>query len=370
MVRGELLMRSSNTARVRRTERGAAVVELAVSLTLIVSALLIALYAGEAFLAGARAQEAEISAGWDVTAYNLHDYLNAQDYEGGPQSLYNTVTHTVASRVKQELSGMNSYAAPGTRVGRRFVLSEQSLERLDCGPFDARNLGQGIGDALLTFDGLPHSAWTYLHRGGYVSCQARARFTSPYMPRSMREGYSNRVDLLSDALKNGFALCGLGKSLQGCQRGNETLTSGFVVLTNDWGLEDGRESPVGSNDNQKYFTVGQSVYIIDKEKYGQGLREGEGGTGSQQVREMMGMLLDTEEGDYGQTSYFKFGFLNPSSQVRRMSVDEGGGQREAHLSPWDDGESRYFTNATENISRNQRSRHHYLGHPDPSFNQP
>jgi hypothetical protein len=364
-------MRASRTFRARRAQRGAAVVELALSLTLLVSVLFIAIYAGEAFLAGSRAQEAEMSAGWDVTAYRLHDYIDAQDYEGGPKSLYNTVTGAVARQVKRELSGMNSYGAPGSRDGRRFVLSEQRMESVECTPFDARDLGAGVGNALLTFDGLPHSSWNYLHRGGYVVCQARARFTSPYMPRSYREGHADRQNLLSDALKNGFGICGLGRTLQGCEGTLGDKSAGFLVLTNDWGLEDGRESPVGTNRNKRYFNVGESVYVIDREAdYHKGLKDWEGGLGSQQVRETLTFLLDDDGADYGDTSRFKFGFLNPAEQARNIPVDTQGGQTEAHLTAWDDGESSIFTNATENISRNQRSRHNYLGRKEPDFNQP
>lgn len=356
------------------SERGAAVLEMAVSLTLIVSLLLITIYVGEAFLAGAKAQEAEISAGWDLTAYRMHDYSKdgTHDYEGGPTSLYGRATTLVAGRVKRDLSGLNSYV-PGAREGQRFVLSEQRLEEdgLVCAPYNAENLGKEIGASLLTFDGLPHNAWKYLHRGGYVNCRAKVHFTSPYMPRELRDGYASRVNLLSNKVKNGFNLCGLGSTLQGCE-GN--LTSGFVVLTNDWGLEDGRENAVGTRDNARYFRVGESVFLMDedynKDKEGHVvLRPGEGGIGGQQVREAMTFLLDTED-DYGDTSLFKFGFLNSSNRQRSLPVDPRGGQTEAHLTPWDDGEERVFTNATRNIALGQRRDHTYLGHPDARFNQP
>jgi hypothetical protein len=344
------------------------VVELAVSATLIVSALLIAIYAGEAFFAASRAQEAEISAGWDMTAYRLHDFDNAVDYEGGENSPYNRVSRLVSRRVAGELSGMDSYARPGVREGRRFVLSEQRLAGLQCAPMDARDLNDvGVGNALLTFDGLPLSADEFLHRGGYVACRAQVNFTSPYMPRDYRDGHGDRVDLLAERLRNGFNVCGLGKSLRGCDGAH---TAGFVVLTNDWALEDARPSAVGKNEdgNGKYYRVGRSIYNVDPVYDSKG--EKEGGIGGQQIREALTFLLDEQDTEYGDTSHFKFGFREYASQLQDIDVDARGGQREAHLTPWDDGESSIFTNSSRNVSQNYRSRHFYLGHPDEDFNQP
>jgi hypothetical protein len=347
-------------SRSSRRARGAATVELALSLMLLVPVLLYSIYSGEAFLAATRAQEAEISAGWDMTAYRMHDYITG--YRGGPRAEYGDgasdtqrqVAAAVPPRVAQELGGMDSYRRNNSAPAERnLLLSQQRLQGLTCQPFNV----QGIYP-LLTFEGIPNGVREYLHRGSYMACRARVNFRSPYMPQTMRDGFHSQVDLIHTSLRDGFTMCGLGRSLRGCEPGG-----GFLVLTDDWGLEDAMESPVAHwwyANNWGYANVGNSIYhrapepVVD----GHGF---EGGEGGKQVRFAMDFLLDTKK-DYGQTSDFKFGFLNPSRKMQHFRV-EGGGMDEGHLTPWDDGEGGFL--GGEQV---ERSRRHYLGHPDENYN--
>ena len=347
-----------------RRARGAATVELALSLLLLVPVLLYAIFSGEAFLAGTRAQEAEITAGWDMTAYRMHDYIDGyrEDAEtdvfrgDAASDTQRQVATAVPLRVRQSLGGMDSYRRDNTAPARRTLLvSEQQLEGLSCEPFNVQGR-----DALLTFEGIPHGVREYLHRGSYMACRARVSVRPHHLPLRMREGYTAKEDLLYERIQSGFTMCGLGGSLRGCDENR-----GFIVLTDDWGLEDPRQSPVASwRDalNQKYARVGNSIYhrAPDPVRDLHGL---EGGAGAMKIRDAMNFLLDTED-DYGDTSHFKFGFLTPYDELQRVPV-EGGGMDEGHLTPWDDGEGPFMSGAAA-----RRNRYHYLGHSAEDFNQP
>ncbi|MFP2908710.1 hypothetical protein ACLESD_27405 [Pyxidicoccus sp. 3LFB2] len=352
---------ASLRSRSSRRARGAATVELALSLLILIPVVLYAIYAGELFLAATRAQEAEITAGWDMTAYRMHDYEFGYRRDGPYVSdtaadTQRAVAEAVPRRVRADLGRMDSFQRANTETGgRRFLLTEQRLEQLGCEPF---NVQQHY--PLLTFEGLPNGVREYLHRGSYMACRARVRFTSPYMPQRLREGTTSQVDLLHERLRNdgrGFTLCGLGGSLRGCDEDR-----GFIVLTDDWGLEDATESPVTTwwlADNFKYANVGSSVYhrapepVVD----GHGF---EGGTGAKAVRFTMDFLLDNAR-DYAYTSDFKFGFRNPSSEMQTFEV-EGGAMDRAHLTPWDDDDMGFL--GSQQVRRDRR---HYLGHSEADY---
>lgn len=355
------MMTPTRSQRHPRRERGASTVEVALSMLLLIPTALYAIYAGEAFLAGTRAQEAEISASWDVTGYLLHDYVSGQDYEAGPDgdpSLYVDITQKAGNRVRSELGGMDSYRGGGN--GQQAVISRQSMERVSCRPMDARYI---LDQGLLTFQAIPYGTREYLHRGGYVVCSARARFSPQLMPRDMRVGYTSKVNLLSDALANGFPICGNGNSLWGCDGAH---VPGIIVLTNDWGLEDGQANPVGTQDNAKYYNVGHKVFDIKWARMGDA--DLAGGIGSQQVKEAMLFLLDEPEGDWARTSEYKLGFYNDMGRMRHYPSNNHNGEATAHLSPWDDGEGPYTSDRS--VHNSARNDHHYLGHKKANFHNP
>ncbi|MFL5347667.1 MAG: TadE/TadG family type IV pilus assembly protein [Hyalangium sp.] len=350
------MTRARNSARLRQ-ERGASTVEVALSMILLIPTALYSIYVGEAFILGARAQEAEIAASWDITAYRLHDFINGFDFEADPEggpSLYRDISSRAANRVRRQMAGLNSFY--GTGNGQHLVVSQQSLERVECAPRDARGL---LGDSLLTFQATPVGTREYLHRGGYINCQAEVRFTPLYMPRDLRQGLHSKEDLLSNGLAAGFTLCGSGDTLRGCSG----KYSGVMVLTNDWGLEDGTRSRVGQNDNQKYFNVGEKVY---EAKYWADSSDIAGGIGTQQIKESLQFLLDEDNKDYGDTSKFKFGFYNPMSTVHQYPANDHSNPKDsAHLSGWNDREGPF--DGTQNVHSGSRSNHNYLGHTNPRF---
>ena len=71
----------------QKPQRGASTVEFALSMLIFIPLALYAAYAGEVFQAGFRAQEAESSAGWDLTAYKMNNYskpFTGDDMEDDP----------------------------------------------------------------------------------------------------------------------------------------------------------------------------------------------------------------------------------------------------------------------------------------------
>lgn len=354
-------MAPSRIQRRVRSARGASTVEVAVSMILLVPTTLYAIYAGEAFLAGTHAQETEIAASWDLTGYRLHDYLSGQDFEtgdNGEKSFYQQTTDRVTRRVAREMGQLDSYHARGSG-GQRGVISHQELEEVKCEPMDARNV---MGGALLTFQATPYPTREFLHRGGYVSCQAKVRFDPQFVPKDLRDVYSSKEKLLSGRLASGFPICGSGDTLWGCEAKDDRTRPGILVLTNDWGLEDSLRNRVGQKDNLKYYQVGEKVYQAKVEGQDTDLA---GGLGHQQVKEVLQLLLDEEDKDYGDTSTFKLGFYNPMGTLHRYPANNHSGQDDAHLSPWDDGEGPYTSD--RNVHDNARGQHTYLGHPRANF---
>jgi hypothetical protein len=215
-----------------------------------------------------------------------------------------------------------------------------------------------LNKALLTFQATPYQSREFLHRGGYVVCSARVRFLPQLMPRDMRVGYTSKVDLLAESLAEGFTLCGNGNSFSGCAGEH---VPGIIVLTNDWGLEDGSSNPVGTQANRKYYSVGEKIYKV---KMWGDPTELAGGIGSQQVREAMKFMLDEPDADWGQTSVFKLAYFNDMSRAIHYPANNHNGQEHAHVNPWDDDEGPYPS--TRNV-HNSRSQNHYLGHRNPHF---
>ncbi|MCP3057896.1 pilus assembly protein [Myxococcus sp. K38C18041901] len=343
--------------------RGAATVELALAMLVLVPVLLYALYAGEAFIASTRAQEAEMMATWNLTAHLGHDY--AVGYTGadkadddGAFGLQRQVTSVTGPRVMKALAGMDSFGRAGSSPAkRRMVVAEQELTDVRCEPVDVRAYAQG---RLLTFDGVGAKVRAYLHRGSYMACRAQVEVQSSFLPAS-----------LPQAVRGGMSVCGMGRSLSGCRPGQKAPGArdpGFMVLTDDWALEDARESPVTTAEharNRKYANVGEAVYMNTPTRLHPKDVLTDKAIGTQQVREAMLFLLDTPK-DFGNTSEFRFGFLNPSKQMQRFDVDRPGREEMGHLTPWDDDDHRDIAPGSEA----NRSPHNYLGHEDANYNRP
>lgn len=329
--------------RTLRDDEGAATTEFALATLFIIPLILYTMYSGEAFLTAIKAQEAEIRAGWEVSAYRLHAY-NGGDY----RSLYTNAAQRAETRVNDAMRDLDSFENRGT--GWRQAVGNATFDRVEC----RLRSGNGAGPSVYPL-GLPPQ----LHTDGYVGCQARVRYENVMLPiRPHREFIGN--DLLPPELRR-MEMCGNGSTVQGCEG---TRMAGFVLLTDDWGLERGTQNPVGQQTNREYYNVGRATYQMSGTP---GLSLGYQ-AGQLAVNSAMGFLLGGA--DQGQTSTFKMGYLTAISNRRNVPSDGRG--TDPHLTPWDE-EAHQDTNNTRAISQrvyNERRNSTYLGKSDRNYNAP
>ena len=226
-----------------KTEEGAAAAELALATMLIVPMALYSMYVGEAFVAGLKAQEAEIAATWEITAFRLHNFRS-----GSYTGLYSSAANRSADRVHNDLLDFDSFDR-SNRNGRGNAVSEYEFTELRCGMRSGGSAGTNMGPG----GGLGGS---FLHSDGWVGCQARVEFRNRFLPRNAHSEFFRRSELLPDEVST-LELCGLGNDPQGCRA---SRNRGMVLLTDDWGLENPGYNPLGTDRNKEYWNVGNDIY--------------------------------------------------------------------------------------------------------------
>ncbi len=311
-------------------ERGAATVELAVAMLLIIPTLLYSLYVGEAYVAGMQAQQVELDATWDLSARRLHDFIGGDE---GP--LYPAAYAKARAALAEE----------GQHPAVRGVVLSRSVEALQCERRD-------VPDTLLTFDTFGAfsdpgnkyvSARQYLHRGGYVGCSARVRVGTHAMPNRFLESFHEdrgQRALLTGNLTS-FSLCGNGRGPSGCVGSGQG--PGIVLLTDDWAVEDGRTSKVaadvGDGVNDRMYLVGRAVYNAD------GVDKYWGGIGARKVANTLEFFTDETDRDYGLTSRFKMGSQSPLHDGELQHTDQG--VKAVHPTPFHDDQDPGFRETSD-----------------------
>ncbi|HEY3448297.1 MAG TPA: hypothetical protein VGK67_18215 [Myxococcales bacterium] len=317
-------------------ERGGAAVEFALVTMLCVPMAMYSIYAGEAFVASIKAQEAEISAGWETTAFLLHDY------EGGGSGPLAQVAEDAAKRVKADLQDFDSFAK-GAQVGLHGVFGHDTFDELEC---ETRGL-KGFAAPL---------AGNFLHADGWVGCKAKVTFENRRAPTDAhKEFFHGQPKIIADTIKE-LKMCGSGDTLKGCTPDG---TRGFVVFTDDWGLEDPAAEKVGDygGGNKKYWTVGDTMYQAT-------------GTGGAQGMLTGGLkIIATGFGDKGDTPKFKMGYLDTICTTR--SFPSHGGSMTAHLSICHEVASTANGNTADLSQKtySTRDQKNYMAMPDPNWNE-
>ncbi len=321
------------------SEEGAALTEFALMTLFLIPLMLYAMFSGEAFISAIKAQEAEIAAGWDLTAYRYNAY------EGGStRSQYTLATGSTANRVTTEMRDLDSYRQSGG-AGMTQVTTRTTLASVRCA------LRTGSMGGLAPYNaGLPQQ---FLHSDGYVGCQAQVRLENVFLPRRLHQEFI-RSELITSRIAR-MTMCGLGATVQGC---TGSRAAGFMLLTDDWALSNGAANPVGTQLNRGYYNVTNSVYGL-----------GGGSTaGTAAVTAAMAFLLLSA--DQGTTSTLKLGYLSPVFSRRLVPTDMG--FHDPHLSPWDE-EAHLDTSFTPGISSRvytERSNGRYMGKLNPLYNEP
>jgi hypothetical protein len=324
-----------------RSETGAATAELALSTLVLVPIALYAMYVGEAFIAAIKAQEAEIAATWEVSAYRLHEYRS-----GGYRRLYTSAISAAERQLKTDLRDFDSYDdANGS--GRVNAIAEYHLTSLECG---TRRVSGGEPSPGSVFN----LGGSYLHSDGWVGCQAKVQFQNRFLPRDAFKEIMHGPELLPASIAR-QDFCGSGNTPQGC-RG--TRTPGMMVLTDDWGLEDAQANPLGTRNNRKYYNVGESIYSMG------GLAQAAG-----PLAILTGFTPLVYALDQAQTGTFKMAYRNRISDKQPIS-ERWGGPSSAHVSPYHE-ESNEYTDQTAEVSRliyGDRVSGHYMGKRDARWN--
>ncbi len=318
-------------------EQGGATVELALMSTLFVPMVIYAIYVGEAYVAGIKAQSAEIAAGWEVTAYLLHDYRN-----GNPASLYDNALSRSANRAQESHKDFDSFDDTG-RTGYLGVFGFDRLEYVRCQRRDISNFGPDVHGTK------------YLKKDfGWIGCEAETTFENRRATTDAhREMWHGRPKIIQDSFKR-MRMCGSGETLKGCQPADGQR--GFVVMTDDWGLENPAKVEVGSSGpNQEYYKVGADMF---------------GGlattTAQAALVSTFGFLVGAL--DQGATDTFKMGYMETIRTKRRFPSH--GGSQSLHLSI-DHEQASPANNQDANLSDktyDDRHQTNYMGMQDPDWN--
>lgn len=239
--------------------RGAATTEFALAMCLVIPSVWYAIYVGEVFMVGAKAQEAEIAAAFDIGAYRLHDYrpgLGADARDSSVKALQSSIAEAANVRVANELRDLDSFH-PGSNPGR-FVAGEAKLE-----PWTAGGDGMNCKRSLLpnkrlqqpfrSFDDLDgdpdyavnpelmQSGKAFLDHDSYFACQAQTSFSILGVPERFSAVTSTDGTM---KLPTKFTWHGIGGSLDGKQSALGGVSLGLPMIADEWSV--GR--PVGSGD--------------------------------------------------------------------------------------------------------------------------
>jgi len=333
-------------------EQGGATVEFAILTMVLVPLAIYVIYSGEAITYGIKAAEAEISAGWEATAYRVHDYAGS----GNRQGLLEQAANTSATRVQERIKGFDSYK--GTGSGWHGVFGGATMGAngpLGCAPRDQ-------GDKFGPSEGPTGFGVEHLKSDGWIGCTTEVKFVNEHAVRNAHsEFFGTTVLIIGDSIKN-LTMGGLGTNFRGCvdRACPRDGKRGFLVLTDDYGLEDPQEVKVGSDgDNKKYYKVGNAMW----NKQGQ--------AGDVTAAPVTMALL--QMGDKGNTGTFKMGYRSDMG-TRSCSNDsfcnDGGGMT-LHLSPYNEA-SIDATKHTKNLSNkayDKRDKDNYMSMQDSKWNK-
>lgn len=318
----------------RRGDEGGSVVEFAITSALLVPMVVYAIYAGEALVAATQAQEAEITAGWEMTSYLTHAYNG-----GSAADMLSKAADRAKKTIEKDLKDLDAFDTANSRTGYTGVWGQTKLGTLTCG---ARTGG-------------PEFAGTdnYLHADGFAGCAINVTYENKKSPTQMHaDFFKNPPKVIQDSFKK-MTLCGNGENLSGCK---PEPGRGFVVMTDDWGLENSNQNEVGTQQNTEYYNPGSEVF------------ESMVGTAAQVTLNATFLLMIGRE-DQGETNTFKMGYYKTIATKRSFSSE--GGTMKVHLSTEHEKASD-ANNDTANLSKdmyNSARKKDYLA-KDPDWNKP
>jgi hypothetical protein len=384
----------------RRHARGAATTEFALAMLLIIPCVLYGVYAGELFVVGAKAQEAEISAAYDMTGYRYHDYQSpAAALSSTVPSRYDSVATGVSADVDADLKDLNSFSATG-RTGVTLVAGKAQFtgSAVTCTKRPLATAGGGGGylkaSEVMPFDTLDfpvdpnfsaagpaaNDVRATLTRDWIITCSSRLKHTSQWIPHYWNQEMTSHNDALTPVSAGGVNFGGLGDSLNGLST-NGSPSFGMAMLTDDWAVE--QPNVVAADEIALKDTGGSNgpMYrVVDRlhNMFWPGL-------GNQQLDEDLTFLIGHafpfgESTSTGQVDALRLALDTRFNRLTNLQLETGipcrypnlNGSGECGNKPWyllphQDAEKSY---AALDAVAAVRSSGHYLGHPNASFNQP
>lgn len=228
----------------RRPQRGQAVVELAIGLTVFVTILIFAIHFAEIGFLSVKVTEAAHSAIFDATAHKVHQWP-------GDTSPARSAVSRAQSDAQSRYADFDSRTRAGGTTTTGVFTRIQGM-RVECA------LGQGPG---YTRD--PATMMAYGDNGG-VNCQSNATVNAVGIANRFMEGSGGLFGSQRHYVPVTIRVCGLGRPNGG------DCAARLVMQLDDWGLSGADESkecklnvdsPLGSCDNDAFFKMARSSYV-------------------------------------------------------------------------------------------------------------
>lgn len=232
--------------RASRHLRGAAVVETALGVTVLVTVLLFGVHFSEVLWVAMKAQEAATAAKWDATSMRVHKLPG--DY--GPAATVAQRTAQMTSKRYEDFDGRQS---------------QERAVSLALATTAANNLGvrcELAYDVKFPQDPLPpRLAAVYQDIGG-MRCRAAAEAWLTRIPHALGEGTGGLFAAAHVSGKEHYSACGFGNPF------SKRCAAGPTVMLGDWGLagfDEGEECFLAMGDkcpNQAYYKSAQAAYDV------------------------------------------------------------------------------------------------------------
>lgn len=296
-------------------ERGAAVVEFAITTGVLALLLLWSHFFFDIIQIRMKVLEASRTALWEFTAYPLSDY-KTKAKESDHDKLYTAAKDEIEKDIKElyetDLDSINKYKR------NRRAIKRLTIDTLTVGDVKLTNAKpytmQFLNILQLILQGIPYKSF---NQKGFVSAEAKAEMTSSWVPTQVRFGKEYRVTPL-----------------------NKRLKQKFFMLVDSWKLEDGCSVEAPGD----YASGGTGACA--------------GKSGESKFKQVVGNIayLGFDAGSFSFSRGGGFGFddmLNPFSvRVSSMQfVDDPGGTADGRQTlAVSGGEDKFYTTAFCNVA--------------------
>lgn len=230
--------------RTARHERGAAVVETALGVMVMVTVLLFGVHFGEILWVAMKVQEAGAGAKWDASAMRVH-------YLPGDYTPASGVAERVARTATDRYQDFD---------GRRSVRKKSALTLVTAAASNMEVKCQLATDVTFPRGPMPRRLSGVYQDVGGIRCQATADTWLTRIPHAFAEGGNGLFAARHVDGADRYHACSFGRPFA------NDCADGPTVLLGDWGLagtDEAYECYLASGDkcpNQAYFNSAKSVY--------------------------------------------------------------------------------------------------------------